>query len=69
MNLLLVLLVVVAPVYLGAMTLLAIGLCRAAKRGDELEIASGQVRAAAARVEARKAREARPQVALLTGRR
>ena len=66
MNLLPVLLFVVAPVYLGGVTLLAIGLCRAAKRGDELEIASGQARAAAVRAEAR---QARPQVALLTGRR
>jgi len=48
-DLLLVLLVVVAPVYLGAMCLLAIGLCRAAKRGDELEILSGQAYAAARR--------------------
>jgi hypothetical protein len=44
-DLLLVLLAVVAPVYLGAVLLLTLGLCRAAKRGDELEIASGQARA------------------------
>jgi hypothetical protein len=47
-DLLLVLLAVVAPVYLGAMTLLAIGLCRAAKRGDEIETASGHALAPAA---------------------
>ena len=49
MDLLLVLLVVVAPVYLGAMCLLAIALCRAAKRGDELEIEGRQAPAPARR--------------------
>jgi hypothetical protein len=48
-DLLLVLLVVVAPVYLGAMFLLAIALCRAAKRGDELEIEGRQAPAPARR--------------------
>ena len=63
MDLLLVLLTVVAPVYLGAMALLAIGLCRAAKRGDELEILSGQAQAAARR------EASEPRLALVSNRR
>ena len=57
------LLTVVAPVYLGTMSLLAIGLCRAAKRGDELEILSGQALAAARR------EDAAPRLALVSSRR
>ena len=63
MDLLLVLIAVVAPVYLGAMCLLALGLCRAAKRGDELEVLSGQVHAAALR------RQREPRLALVSSRR
>ena len=64
MDLLLVLLTVVAPVYLGTMALLALGLCRAAKRGDELELLSGQAARAAALRDVRE-----PRLAVLSGRR
>jgi hypothetical protein len=65
-DLLLVLLVVVAPVYIGAMMLLAIGLCRAAKRGDELELAADS--APPRRARARRERSKAP-LALVSGRR
>jgi hypothetical protein len=65
-DLLLVLLVVVAPVYLGAICLLTLGLCRAAKRGDELEITRRQAPAPATRAHAPQ-REAAP--VLLSSRR
>ena len=66
MDLPLVLLTVVAPVYIGAMLVLAIALCRAAKRGDEMEIE----RARPARPAPRPRRErARPRIAAMSGRR
>jgi hypothetical protein len=67
-DLLLVLLAVLAPVYFGAMALLAIGLCRAAKRGDELDGARAPEYAAVARAEARRReREREPDLALVIG--
>ena len=66
MDLLLVLLTVVAPVYIGAMLLLAIALCRAARRGDEMEVA----RVRQSRPAPRPRRErARPRLAAMSGRR
>ncbi len=68
MDLLLVLLLVVAPVYIGAMMLLAIGLCRAAKRGDELELLAEPARARSVTARPRRAKRAR-RLALVNGRR